>query len=179
MTIGSWYLERYVVYKLRNALGSVASNPFMVYLWGYLRNFSNLGSCCFFFGQDSVATEENHNISHVLGHWLRTTLNHILTSQVICFLVERPTRKRPCDRVSAKATQCSVQNTWLSAWYAPCSRRGKAASATVSASQSHLFLSGNSKLLTPVIPSGSRPRSTEVEPNAWKLLLDRKPSSEA
>lgn len=93
MTIGSWYLERYVVYMLRNALGSVASNPIMVYLWGYLWNFSNLDSCCFFFGQDSVATEENHNISHVSGHWLRTTLNHILTSQVIGFLLSREAYK--------------------------------------------------------------------------------------
>lgn len=83
------FRERYVVYKLGNALGSVVSNPIMVYLWGYLRSFSNLGSCCFFFGRDSVAREENHNISHVSGHWLRTALNLILTSQVICFLLSR------------------------------------------------------------------------------------------
>lgn len=132
MTIGSWYLERDVVYKFGNALGSVVSNPIMVYLWGYLKSFSNLGSCCFFFGRDSVAREENHNISHVSGHWLRTALYLTLTSQVICFLLSR----EACEEKTGAAESLprphrALQRTRASQHGMLHAAGGKAASASL------------------------------------------------
>lgn len=122
-----------------------------------LRGFSNFGSCHFSFGQGSVAAEVNHIISHVSGHWFRTALNHTLTNWVICFLLGRETCKDKSVWQSicqGHTVLCAGHMTITLVCY--MQQKGKVASATASACQSHMFPSKNSKLLKPVTPCGSR-----------------------